>query len=648
VRGLINEVDNIELSFRIRIVENKLLDLFAQGLLNGTVHTSVGQEFSAVAFCNQLESGDVVFSNHRCHGHFIALTKDERSLIAELMGKSTGICGGIGGSQHLHAPNFYSNGPQGALSPVAAGMALGMKLDKMNNVVLCFIGDGTLGEGIVYESLNLSSLYSLPILYICENNKYAQSTPIEINLSGDIKGRAESFGMKVFEGNTWDYQSLFANAKVAIEEVRNGSKSGFFLVNTYRLNAHSKGDDLRDPHEISTYYKRDPVNVLLNNNKLHERYKVIEDEIDNIIDSLKNDSEMKYEDFQRLYIQKPKYELKLSHFEPIFREKQVDRIYKFFKENMNTDKNIYLLGEDILHPYGGAFKVTRNLSDIYPDNIIGTPISEAGITGLGIGLSLTGKKPFVEIMFGDFLSYSFDQILSNASKFFGMYNGKIKVPLVIRTPMGGGRGYGPTHSQSLEKHLIGLNQIKVLALNFLSNINEVYGEILNEEDTVILIENKIDYGKLQIEIPQQLITDFYFDNSLYNNIIVKTLNINQDITIFCYGSTLHVALSVVDRIFYEFELGTQIICLTQLYPLEISHLEDLIQESQIIISLEEGNIEGGIGSEILSNIVEQFKITEKKFLRIGSDNIPIPSVKSLEDQVLVNSNKVIKSLENIL
>ena len=158
----------------IRNVEQAFLDLFSQGKLNGTVHTCIGQELSASAFAGQLKRSDFVFSNHRCHGHFIAYTGEWKKLLLELMGKKDGVCSGVGSSQHLQLDNFYSNGIQGGILPLAAGFALGNKLSKNGNIGVVYIGDGTLGEGIVYETLNFISKKEIPVVVVCENNKYAQ------------------------------------------------------------------------------------------------------------------------------------------------------------------------------------------------------------------------------------------------------------------------------------------------------------------------------------------------------------------------------------------------------------------------------------------------------------------------------------------
>ena len=259
----IENLDDFELAILIRAVEEKFLNLFEMGDLNGTVHTCIGQEFSAVAICDNLKINDYVFSNHRCHGHFIAFTKQYQSLISELMGKASGVCGGIGGSQHLCNGNFFSNGPQGSLAPVALGVAKGISLSGGENIVVCFIGDGTMGEGIVYESMNMASLYRVPILFVCENNLYAQSTSIKKNLAGSITDRAESFGIKTYSANTWDYEELKSTSKIVINNIRETKLPAFINIDTYRIKAHSKGDDDRDREEVEHYESLDILNQRL-------------------------------------------------------------------------------------------------------------------------------------------------------------------------------------------------------------------------------------------------------------------------------------------------------------------------------------------------------------------------------------------------
>src|SRR5262245_35242908 len=248
----------------IRTVEEELLRLFSAGKVMGTTHTCIGQEMSAVALAGCLDrERDIIFSNHRCHGHYLAWTDDVDGLIAEVMGKNTGVCAGLGGSQHLHAKGFFSNGVQGGIVPVAAGLAFASKRRGKSELVACCIGDGTLGEGVIYETFNIVVKWSLPLLIVLENNLYAQSTSQTETLAGGIRARAAAFGMATFQGDTWKFETLARELRAAVELVRTECVPAFVRVDTYRLAAHSKGDDARDQGELSTYSQRDPVNDFL-------------------------------------------------------------------------------------------------------------------------------------------------------------------------------------------------------------------------------------------------------------------------------------------------------------------------------------------------------------------------------------------------
>lgn len=254
-------VELFELMMLIRVFEERLLQEFGRGTLSGTTHAYIGQEANAVGIIPLLERHDIVFSNHRCHGHFIAQTGDVEGLIAELMGKANGVCGGRGGSQHLHSENFYSYGILGGTVPCATGMALAEKVKRTHAVTVVFIGDGTLGEGVVYESLNIASLWKLPILYVVENNRIAQTTPIELAVAGEIAARFKAFGITVLELDTTDVWEIRDTTEGLLSRVREAEEPAGLVINTYRLCAHSKGDDTRDPEVIARYCQYDPLLV---------------------------------------------------------------------------------------------------------------------------------------------------------------------------------------------------------------------------------------------------------------------------------------------------------------------------------------------------------------------------------------------------
>lgn len=246
----------------IRQFENRILELFSKGELNGTTHTYVGQEANAVGLISQLRDTDVVFSSHRCHGHYLARFGDSAALFGELMGRTNGVCAGRGGSQHLCRDNFYSNGIQGGYVPIAAGMAYAEKKAGTDAIVTAFIGDGTLGEGAVYEGANLASLWQVPLLIVVENNRYAQTTPIDLALAGEIGARFAAFGFTVSETESNDIIDLNPLCAESIDRVRSDQRPHALILNTYRLNAHSKGDDFRDLDEIAQWRKKDPLTLL--------------------------------------------------------------------------------------------------------------------------------------------------------------------------------------------------------------------------------------------------------------------------------------------------------------------------------------------------------------------------------------------------
>ncbi len=245
----------------IRRFEERALAEFSTGKLFGTTHAYIGQEADAAAVFAAADAGDVVFSNHRCHGHFLAYGGSAHGLAAELMGKATGLVGGRGGSQHIQWKNFYSNGIQGGIVPVTAGMALAEKVQKTGQIAIVFIGDGTLGEGVLYETMNLSALWQLPILFVLENNRFAQTTPIELGVTGSIAARFQAFGINTWEIESSDVLSILPLAQQAINHARGGQPAALIL-HTQRFSAHSKGDDTRDRETIALIkQKHDPLTI---------------------------------------------------------------------------------------------------------------------------------------------------------------------------------------------------------------------------------------------------------------------------------------------------------------------------------------------------------------------------------------------------
>jgi len=632
----------IKQALTIRTVEEKFLSLFSEGKLNGTVHTCVGQEFSALAFAGQLKKKDFVFSNHRCHGHYIAFTGDIKGLLAELLGKASGTCGGIGSSQHLCNNNFFSNGIQGGIVPVAAGYALGNKLRKTGAIGVVYIGDGTLGEGTLYETMNIISKWEIPLLIVCENNFYAQSTPNNVNLAGDIVSRAAAFGIKTFKGHTSQPGQLIEDAKDAIQFVREEMKPCFFLVETFRLNPHSKGDDDRSMDEIKSYRQKDYLTTFSEEHyAYYDNYtEAIHKEVNDMVDHILSEQEQDIE----TYYKKETVSSSNSWVpaRPI-NQRQVELLNNFFKAQIVADERLIFIGEDILSPYGGAFKVAKELSFLAPEKVFSTPISESAIVGISNGLALNGFKPFAEIMFGDFVTLAFDQIVNHASKFHHMYNKKASCPVVIRTPMGGHRGYGPTHSQTLDKFLVGIDNVKTVAINTFFDPAIIYRAIMKEQHPVVVIENKTDYGK---KVLHYLAPNFVYEinEDDYPVVQVRPAVSAPDLTIVAYGGMADLVNNLLTDIFLATELKPELIVPSIISSLPVDIISSSVSRTGRLLVLEEGTPYAGIGAELIAQVTDMIdhKIIAK---RIAALPVPIPSVKSLEHIVLPGKERIIQEIK---
>lgn len=249
--------DDLTIMLMIRHFELSLLELFSSGKLNGTTHTCLGQEYIPVALRAVLTDDDFILSNHRGHGHYLARFQDPEGLLAEIMGKEGAVCHGVGGSQHIYRKNYLSTGIQGESLPVAAGIALHLRRQGNLGMAVVHIGDGTWGEGGVYEALNIAQLWHLPVLVIVENNKIAQSTPNRLQMAGTIAGRVQGFGINYLKINSIDINEIRTLIRPYIQVARTKSSPLVIEFETNRVGPHSKGDDTRDIKELERIQKWD-------------------------------------------------------------------------------------------------------------------------------------------------------------------------------------------------------------------------------------------------------------------------------------------------------------------------------------------------------------------------------------------------------
>jgi 2-oxoisovalerate dehydrogenase E1 component len=639
-------------AFFIREFESHLLSLFKKGELNGTVHTCVGQELTPVVLSSFLKKGDRIFSNHRGHGHFLSFGGNPKELMAEMLGLETGTSKGIGGSQHLMNEGFISNGIQGGLSPIATGYSYANKMMGNDFISVVFLGDGTLGAGILYEALNLASVFESPVLFVLENNKYAQSTSSSQTIKGSIQKRIEGFGINYANSSIWDIDDLEQKFSSAISEVRKG-KPAFLEIECYRLNSHSKGDDNREINEIESYAERDLLNVFSKSNPeiVKEHVSAIQAELHEIYLQCKSEKQLlKTRQHEYIFSESVKY----TPYQPASEESdnRINKlIYEGLKDLLTDNENSILIGEDIQHTtkftpqnYGGAFKVTQNLSDLFPGKVFNTPISEAGIIGFGIGAALNKCKTVVEIMFGDFLTLGLDQILQQASKIPEMFGQNVELPLIIRTPMGGRRGYGPTHSQNIEKYFLFIPNVNVFAVNSVLDPRILYKQIGTQTQTSIVIEDKICYTKFfnkqKLRGYRSLQTDETFPTLVFEPETIRPTH-----TFVVYGGMLDETLDALPKLFME-EIFPRIICPSRICPLNIKPVIDSLEIAEKLIFIEEGSKYGSLSSEIIS-FLTQNRIPFKLESRISNEAI-IPCSKTAELNTIPNSELITNTILSVI
>jgi acetoin:2,6-dichlorophenolindophenol oxidoreductase subunit alpha len=259
-----------ERMLRIRAFETQANQLYLSAKMPGLTHLYIGEEAVAVGICSALRRDDTITSTHRGHGHCIAKGADVRLMYCELLGKEEGYCKGKGGSMHIadHANgNLGANAIVGGSAGIATGAGFSAKALGTDRVSVCFFGEGALGQGLLYEVMNMASLWKLPVVYVCENNLYNEYTSYEDVTAGSITARAEAFGIPAEEVDGQDVLAVYDAATRAVERARRGEGPSFLLCGTYRYQGHHVGDVDRSYYrskneEERWQAERDPIGLL--------------------------------------------------------------------------------------------------------------------------------------------------------------------------------------------------------------------------------------------------------------------------------------------------------------------------------------------------------------------------------------------------
>ena len=317
---------------------------------------------------------------------------------------------------------------------------------------------------------------------------------------------------------------------------------------------------------------------------------------------------------------------------------------------LQTDPDVFLLGEDISDPYGGAFKATKGLSSRFPDRVLSTPLSEAAIVGAAGGLALTGNKAIVEIMFGDFIALAFDQIVNFASKSVSMYGRRVPLRMVVRCPVGGGRGYGPTHSQSPQKHFVGVPNLALYELSPFHDNAGVLDHMLNRGEPCILFEDKVLYT-LQCFADGHVTDLFQYDFVGGDAPVARVFTATPDevdCAIIAPGGMAYRALSAMRSAFVEDELDCLLLVPTRLYPFDLEPLLPMLARARQIVVVDEGVAGGTWAGEVAQSIYPRLWGHLRNPVRLVlSAGTVIPTAAHLEREVLVQEATIRATLKEV-
>lgn len=537
----------------IRAFEEAVLDLAGAGLVHGPAHSSIGQEGGAVGTIVSLRSSDGVNGSHRGHHQFLAKAighvsgglLDPASLVdepmqallqrslAEILGLAQGFSGGRGGSMHLQwleAGALGTNAIVGGGAPIAAGNAWAQKHAGTTDVSINYFGDGSSQIGSVLESMNLAAAWKLPVMYVIENNLYAVSTHAdEVTADPRFSVRGQGFGIPAWRVDGMDPLAVHLATQEALERMRSGEGPAIIELEVYRF-FHQNGAypgsafGYRTKEEEASWRARDPLVRVAT--EMLTRGLITQASIDGVREQAvaavaKATAQLVEDDPEREGRRRIRPELwpdpkivdtgirgnaaelaPLRSADPVqhaggWRDiKFVDAIAATMDRRMETDERIIVLGEDVHHLGGGTNGATRGLVKKYgPDRVIGTPISENGFFGLAGGVALDGRfRPVVEFMYPDFMWVAADQVFNQVGKVRHMFGDNNTMPLVLRTKVAMGSGYGSQHLMDPAGIFATQAGWRIVAASTAADYVGLVNAALALEDPVLVIEHVDLYG----------------------------------------------------------------------------------------------------------------------------------------------------------
>ena len=660
----------------IRVLENNIANLLSKAVLKGASHLYAGQEAVAVGAVAALREDDLITSTHRGHGHAhahgdtAARTPDAKQdhynkMMAEVLGKSGGYCKGKGGSMHIadvsHG-NLGATGIVGGNIPVAVGAALAQKIMGTDRVVVCFFGDGASNTGNFHESLNMASLWDLPVVFVVENNLYAMSVPwSKASKLPRVSDRACAYGIP---GETVDGMNVLEVRKAvlkAVERARSGQGPTIVECQTYRWFGHSHSDprSYRTRDEEAEWKARDPIKRLhtdmgtvglLDEPEFEGLEQFVEHKLDQAMQFSEASAEPSQDDlYTDLFApsqstqQDVEAEKKLReriHSDASMRQiTYAQALVEAMREEMRRDERVFVMGEDV-GLYGGAYGATRGLWDEFGEvRVIDTPISEATIGGAAVGAAMAGTRPVAEIMYVDFTPLAMDQIANQGAKNRYMFGGKTTVPMVLRTEGGAGRAIAAHHSQSLESLWTHFPGIYVVMPSTPYDAKGLLKAAIRDDNPVMFIEHKMLY-KEKGPVPEE---EYIIPLG-----VADIKRPGKDLTIVTYSRMVLRALEAAEILSKE-GIDAEVIDLRTLKPLDVDTVITSIKKTGRFVGLTESYENTSFINEVMAQINDlAFDWLDAPMVRVAAANVPVPRAEVLEDLAIPNVNRILEACRKVM
>ncbi|MFH0734373.1 MAG: dehydrogenase E1 component subunit alpha/beta [bacterium] len=662
-----NELMNVlRLMYLSRQIDHKVMNLLKQG--KAFFHMgAAGHEAAQIAFGLAMNKKvDWAFPYYRDLSFMLALgTKPEEIFLQALAKEADLMTGGRQmpchwASKELNVPTQSS--PTGTQFLQAVGVALANKKMGNNSVVYVSSGEGTTSQGEFHEAVNWASREKLPVIFVIQNNQWAISVHVEEQTGGKnasvvemMKGYNNLLRLKV-DGT--DFLAANTAALAAFKYARQGKGPALIEAEVVRLFSHSSSDDqkkYRPKESIEDDQKKDPLeyfsSLLIKKGVLTDlAYDELKKEINNHInesaDWALKQTEPKAETAELYVLDESGKKDKLEYFKgekngkPIV---MVDSINHALREEMEYNEKIYLFGEDVADGKGGVFTSTKGLSTKFGKNrVFNSPLAEASIAGVAIGMSLAGLKPCTEIQFGDYIFPAFQQIRNELINFRYRSNNLFETPVVIRVAIGGFIHGGLYHSQNIEAffaHMPGL------LIAYPSNAADAKGLLktaLRLNDPVLFLEHKGLYRQgyaMSAEPDSEYLIPFGKGN------IIKEGN---DLTVVTYGAMVHESMFAINKLEAE-GYSIELIDIRTIFPLDEETIFNSIKKTGKVIIVHEDTLTAGFGAEIAARIAEKgFEYLDGPVQRIAAKDTPIPYHPNLEYAILPTREKVYNGFKKLL